>query len=59
VASTNDPFCAIDRAQAMAQDWGADLVSIGERGHVNGDSDLGEWPEGIAWLEQLAGGPLR
>jgi len=59
VVSTNDPFCAIDRAQAMAQDWGADLVSIGERGHVNGDSGLGKWPAGIAWLEQLSGGPLR
>lgn len=53
VVSTNDPFCAHDRAHAMASDWGSDLVSIGERGHINDESGLGAWPEGIALLDRL------
>ena len=57
VASTNDPFCAIDRAQGMAADWGACMRVIGERGHVNGDSGLGDWNDGLAWLAELRGGP--
>lgn len=53
VASTNDSFCAADRAAAMARDWGSEFVSIGERGHINHDSGLGEWPQGHEWLLQL------
>src|SRR5687767_9521768 len=34
-ASRNDPLCAFDRAQAMAADWGSDLVDLGEVGHLN------------------------
>jgi len=59
VVSTSDPFCTSERAQAMARDWGSELVSIGDRGHINGDSGLGDWSEGHAWLEQLAGHALR
>ncbi|TXC67224.1 alpha/beta hydrolase [Piscinibacter aquaticus] len=57
VVSSDDPYCALPRAESMAQDWGAELVLIGARGHINGDSGLGDWPDGLALLSRLAGRP--
>ncbi len=54
VASSDDPYCALDRARGMAADWGARFVDVGPRGHVNADSGLGDWPEGLALLHALA-----
>lgn len=54
--STDDPFCTSERALAMAADWGAEAVSLGDKGHINGDSGLGDWPEGLGWLQRLRGG---
>jgi uncharacterized protein len=53
VLSTDDPYCALDRAQAMAHDWGAQVVVIGAVGHINGESALGDWDQGHAWLQQM------
>jgi predicted alpha/beta hydrolase family esterase len=53
VLSTNDPFGAIERTAAMAADWGAAVESIGPCGHINGESGLGDWPEGHALLQGL------
>ena len=53
VYSSNDPFCAALRAQSMAADWGADAQSLGDKGHINGESGLGDWPEGLRWLQPL------
>ena len=55
VHSDDDPYCAVDRAAQMAADWGSRCVSAGRRGHLNGDSGLGDWPEGLALLAALAG----
>ena len=55
VVSSDDPYCGLPRARALAGDWGAELVEIGARGHINGDSGLGDWPEGLALLGRLAG----
>ena len=52
-ASSNDPFCGIDQAERFASSWGATCIDIGERGHINADSDLGDWPEGHAELTCL------
>ena len=54
VVSTDDPYCALPRATQMAADWGAERVEIGPRGHINGDSGLGDWPAGLALLKRLA-----
>jgi predicted alpha/beta hydrolase family esterase len=54
VASSDDPFCSVERATGLATDWGATLVLAGARGHLNGDSGLGDWPEGRALLAVLA-----
>jgi uncharacterized protein len=53
VFSSDDPFCAADRALRLAADWGAVTVAAGPRGHMNSDSGLGDWPEGLALLHAL------
>ena len=50
VTSSDDPFCASERSAQMAREWGAQVVTIGVRGHINGESGLGDWPEGRALL---------
>jgi len=50
VLSSDDPFCSLERGMQMAADWGSDVVLAGPRGHLNGDSGLGDWPEGQALL---------
>ena len=53
VAGNDDPYCAAPRARQLAADWGARFVDAGARGHLNGDSGLGGWPEGRALLAEL------
>ena len=52
-ASRNDPWCTLMRASAMAHNWGSRLVDCGHAGHINADSNLGDWPEGYALLQEL------
>ena len=54
VASTDDPFCALEHASTLAADWGSAFYSVGAKGHINADSGLGDWPEGRALLLDLA-----
>jgi uncharacterized protein len=53
VLSSNDPFCDLQPGRAMAAAWGSRLEQIGERGHINADSGLGDWLQGQAWVAQL------
>lgn len=53
VGSRNDPYCSFERAQGMAQAWGARFIDCGERGHINAESGLQDWPEGQALLAGL------
>jgi hypothetical protein len=57
VFSRDDPYCSPERARAMAADWGAEAIDAGPRGHLNADSGLGDWPEGLALLGSLEPGP--
>lgn len=55
VASTDDPYTTVGRAGEFSAAWGADFRVIGAAGHINSDSDLGEWPVGQAlWAELQA-----
>jgi uncharacterized protein len=45
-----------ERAKDIARAWGSRFVDIGRAGHVNGDSGLGDWPEGKRLLRLLAEG---
>jgi predicted alpha/beta hydrolase family esterase len=53
VASTNDPYAKVAYAAGLAQAWGSRCEIVGPKGHLNADSDLGEWPEGQGLLESL------
>ena len=55
VVSSDDPYCTPERAEQMARDWGSEAFDIGPRGHLNGDSGLGDWPQGRALLQTLLG----
>ncbi|TSH98602.1 alpha/beta hydrolase [Verticiella sediminum] len=53
VASTDDPYCPLARAEAMARDWGADFVTLANAGHINTASGLGDWAYGKRLLATL------
>lgn len=52
-ASSNDPFCALERARLFAAAWGAEFVDAGARGHLNAESGLGDWPQAHQHLLRL------
>ena len=54
VLSADDPFCSAQRGQQMAAAWGSPVHWLRAAGHVNADSGLGDWPEGLALLQALA-----
>lgn len=53
VASENDPYASVERAQAFAQAWGAEYVSAGKAGHINIASGHGEWADGEVLLSEV------
>jgi predicted alpha/beta hydrolase family esterase len=57
LASTDDPFCGVERARELAAAWGSGMIEIGPAGHVNAASGHGPWPDGVlrfgAFLKQL------
>lgn len=53
LASSNDEYNPIDRAEYFAQSWGSEFVNIGEKGHINAQSNLQNWPEGRSYLTKL------
>jgi predicted alpha/beta hydrolase family esterase len=53
VASTDDPFLTLERAQAFAASWGSQFTSVEKCGHINTASGFGEWPRGEAMLKEL------
>lgn len=63
VASIDDQYCAIHRAATWASHWQTRFVSVGYKGHINSDSNLENWEEGLQLLRELehaaAGQQLR
>lgn len=53
VASRDDSWMTIERARVLADMWEAGFVDVGKAGHINADSGLGSWPEGLALLDRL------
>lgn len=47
ICSSNDAFCATERAQQLAAAWGGDLTIIANAGHINAESGHGPWPDGL------------
>lgn len=56
VASANDPYGTIEYARGRASLWGSSIVEVGELGHINEASGLGDWPQGKALLTAFAAG---
>lgn len=52
-SSQNDPFCSVARAKTFAEAWGSQWVDTGLTGHLNADSQLGDWSEGHAYLNDF------
>ena len=53
VASENDTFVDIARAQYFATRWGSEFINVGMKGHINSASNLGYWEEGQTFLQKL------
>lgn len=53
VVSEDDPYLTVSRGRAFASAWGASVVNVGPRGHVNTASNLGTWAEGFELLRLL------
>jgi predicted alpha/beta hydrolase family esterase len=55
VASTNDVYVTLARAEQFARAWGSRLIVIGDAGHINADAGYGLWPEGDQMLIEFCG----
>jgi predicted alpha/beta hydrolase family esterase len=53
VASANDPHCSLRSAMDLARDWGSSFAEAGPCGHLDADSDLGDWALGQRLLGRL------
>lgn len=53
-ASRNDPLASFARAGALAQDWGSELVDLGDVGHLNPGSGYGPWPRAHQFIARLS-----
>ncbi|MFM9940532.1 MAG: RBBP9/YdeN family alpha/beta hydrolase [Hyphomicrobiaceae bacterium] len=47
IGSSTDPYCSVERVQALGAAWGADVSIIANGGHINTASGHGPWPEGL------------
>lgn len=55
VASQTDRYATIEHARAVATHWGALMVDVGDCGHINLASGLGDWCEGQALIRRFVG----
>jgi uncharacterized protein len=57
-ASRNDPYMPFHAARKLAQTWGAGFADAGAIGHINAQSDIGDWAFGRLLLNRLLPQPL-
>jgi len=53
IASSDDPWMTETKAAYWALVWGADYLRIKNVGHINSQSNLGLWQDGVKQLHQL------
>ena len=53
VASRNDPWIEFSRSQELAASWGANVVDLGNAGHINAEAGFGPWPYGMELRDEL------
>jgi uncharacterized protein len=53
VYSENDPYASTQYSEKYAEQLGLKGINVGKRGHINTESNLGSWEEGVFLLKQL------
>jgi predicted alpha/beta hydrolase family esterase len=53
-ASRDDPLASFQRVQALAHDWGSELLDLGSVGHLNPASGYGPWDRAEALIQHLS-----
>jgi predicted alpha/beta hydrolase family esterase len=53
VASRNDIYASLDTSARIAAMWGSAFVDLGMVGHINAESGIGEWAEGIRLMASM------
>ncbi|MBA4123845.1 MAG: alpha/beta hydrolase [Acidobacteria bacterium] len=53
VASLNDEYVSLERAEQFADAWGSEFINVGAKGHINFGAGFGEWNEGLELLKKL------
>lgn len=53
ISSSDDPWMSLTGARLWAGRWNSRFIDIGACGHINGASNLGDWPFGQQQLQQL------
>lgn len=53
VTSDDDFYVSVERAKFFAEKWNSKLVILNNLGHINGDSNLGNWDLGLSLLKEL------
>ena len=53
VSSSNDPYGSQEHMRRMARAWGSEFIDVGELGHIDADSGLGGWPQGLEYLKRV------
>ena len=53
-ASRSDPYVTFDQATTYARGWDAELVDLGDAGHINVEAGYGPWPEGLDLLARAS-----
>ena len=52
VYSENDPFANVAYSEKFGQELGLELINVGNYGHINSDSHLGDWEQRITFLKR-------
>lgn len=53
VASTDDSYASIERAEYFAKCWGSALINVGNLGHINANSNIAQWSDGLKLLNKF------
>ncbi|WP_458699479.1 RBBP9/YdeN family alpha/beta hydrolase [Sulfurospirillum sp. 1307] len=53
IISSNDQYNSVENAEFLANKWGSKIVHVGNKGHINAESNLGFWEEGRKELNYL------
>jgi len=53
VASSDDHYASPEFSRKLAEQFGSEYVELDSLGHINSDSDIGEWQEGFEIFRKL------